>query len=70
MFAYTGIGAMYLRDSLLADLTPGDGGGGMIVDVTETGYELAKDVHKREPGTPHMIGAVSLLLACQYIASI
>lgn len=45
-------------------------GGGAINSVTPEGYEAAGLPFRHEPGTPHIVGAVSLLAALDYIDSI
>lgn len=42
----------------------------MIDDVTTQGYTLTSGWEKFEPGTPHIVGAASLLYALEYIESI
>ena len=51
-------------------LTPSIGGGGAINWVREDGFAPAGLPSRFEPGTPHIIGAGSLLRAIEYIESI
>jgi cysteine desulfurase/selenocysteine lyase len=66
----TGIGFFYGRKELLQKMNPAFCGGGAINAVTTDGYEAAGLPFRHEPGTPHIVGAVSLLAALEYIDSI
>lgn len=70
MMADTGIGMLAIRKELLQDLTPAIGGGGSIEDVATDSFTLKSTAEKFEPGTPHIVGAVSLLKAIEYMNSI
>lgn len=70
MMADTGIGIMYGKKALLKNLTPSVGGGGAINWVREDGFAPAGLPSRFEPGTPHIIGAGSLLRAVEYMESI
>jgi cysteine desulfurase / selenocysteine lyase len=66
----TGIGFFYGRKELLQKMDPAFCGGGAINSVTLEWYEPAGLPFRHEPGTPHIAGAVSLLVALDYIDSI
>lgn len=66
----TGIGFFYGRKELLQKMNPAFCGGGAINAVTTEWYEAAGLPFRHEPGTPHIVGAVSLLAAIEYINSI
>lgn len=66
----TGIGFFYGRKELLQKMNPAFCGGGAINAVTIDGYKAAGLPFRHEPGTPHIVGAVSLLAALGYIDSI
>ena len=66
----TGIGFFYGRKDLLKMMEPAFCGGGAINSVTRDGYEAAGLPHRFEPGTPHIVGARSLLASLEYIESI
>lgn len=66
----TGLGIFYVRKDLLKQMQPAFCGGGAINGVTTDGYEAAGLPFRHEPGTPHIVGAVSLLAALEYIESI
>lgn len=70
MMAYTWIGAVYLKKDRVKKLSPMIAGGGTVEDVDTTSYRLHASVDKFEAGTPNIIGAISLLRAIEYIASI
>lgn len=70
MMTDTGIGMLYMTAKLIETLTPSIGGGGSIEDVSTDNYNLKHSSEKFEPGTPHLIGALSLLKAVEYIESI
>ncbi len=68
--ADTGLGVLRMKQDHVKELTPSLGGGGAIKDVTQDGYILKDTVEKFEPGVPHIVGAVSLLRALEYIEHI
>lgn len=66
----TGIGVLYGREELLADMPPFLRGGGMIRDVSIEHTEFAELPAKFEAGTPNVSGAVGLASAVEYIRNI
>ncbi len=66
----TGIGFFYARKDLLRRMIPSFCGGSAINSVNLEWYEPAGLPFRHEPGTPHIIWAVSLLRAIEYIESI
>ena len=66
----TGIGIMYGKKSLLKALIPSIGGGGAVNWVHEDSFAPAGLPNRFEPGTPHIIGAGSLLRAIEYMESV
>lgn len=66
----TGLGIMYGKKSLLKALVPSIGGGGAINWVREDSFAPSGLPSRFEPGTPHIIGAGSLLRAIEYMESI
>lgn len=66
----TGLGIMYGKKSLLKALVPSIGGGGAINWVREDTFAPSGLPSRFEPGTPHIIGAGSLLRAIEYMESI
>jgi cysteine desulfurase/selenocysteine lyase len=67
LYGPTGIGCLWGRAELLANLPPWQGGGSMIDRVTfaETTYLDAP--MRFEAGTPHIVGAVGLLAAVKWV---
>ena len=70
VFSDTGIGFFAMKKSLLRAMDPAFCGGGAINSVAREGYTPAGLPFRHEPGTPHIVGAVSLLAALEYIDSI
>lgn len=66
----TGIGIMYGKKPLLKALIPSIGGGGAINWVREDSFAPAGLPNRFEPGTPHIIGAGSLLRAIEFMESV
>jgi len=67
LYGPTGLGVLYGREALLAEMPPWQGGGDMIRTVTfeETTYNDLP--WKFEAGTPNMSGAVGLAAAIDYV---
>jgi cysteine desulfurase/selenocysteine lyase len=70
IYGPTGIGALYVRASILKDLPPWQGGGDMIRTVSFEGSTWATGPQRFEAGTPHIAGAVGLGAAIQYVMDI
>ncbi len=70
MCAPTGIGALYVRRSILADMPPWQGGGEMIVRVQFDSCTFKDGPARFEAGTPNIAGAIVLGAAVDYIESI
>ena len=66
----TGIGVLYGRPGLLADLVPYQFGGEMISRVTYETAEWKSGPHRFEAGTPHIAGAIGLATALEYLEKI
>ena len=66
----TGVGIMWGRRDLLAELPPFLTGGSMIADVTMTTATWAKAPAKFEAGVPNMAQAVGLGVAVDYLSAI
>jgi cysteine desulfurase/selenocysteine lyase len=67
LFAPTGIGVLYGRESLLESMPPWQGGGDMILRVSfeRTTYNALP--YKFEAGTPNISGAIGLGAAIDYL---
>ncbi len=70
MFGPTGIGALYGRAELLNAMPPYQGGGEMISSVSFEKSIYAEPPHRFEAGTPHIVGAIGLAAAIEYLESI
>ncbi|NNN00487.1 MAG: SufS family cysteine desulfurase [Acidimicrobiaceae bacterium] len=67
MLGPTGIGVLWTREDILADMPPFLGGGGMIADVRLDGYTPASGPTRFEAGTPPIAEAVGLGAAVRYL---
>ncbi|MGB6242665.1 MAG: cysteine desulfurase [Castellaniella sp.] len=70
LYAPTGIGALYVRGSILKDLPPWQGGGDMIRTVSFDGSTWADGPQRFEAGTPNIAGSVALGAAIDYVRGI
>ena len=70
LYGPTGIGVLYGKKKLLAQMPPYQGGGGMIDTVSFSEVTFAKTPQKFEAGTPDIVGAVGLLAALEYVMKI
>ena len=68
--AYTGCGVMIGKKEYLTRLQPWRGWGGAIERVTKQHHTYQWSPDKFEPGTPNLIGAVSIATALEYLWSI
>jgi cysteine desulfurase/selenocysteine lyase len=70
LYGPTGIGVLYGKARLLQTMPPWQGGGDMIRSVTFERTEYNELPWKFEAGTPHIIGAVGLGAAIDYVQSV
>ena len=70
LFGPTGIGVLYGRHQLLEAMDPYQGGGDMIRSVTFEATEYNVPPHKFEAGTPHIVGAIGLAAAMDYVTEL
>ncbi|MGX7896207.1 aminotransferase class V-fold PLP-dependent enzyme [Tsuneonella sp. HG222] len=70
LYGPTGIGALWGRGDLLAAMPPWQGGGAMIDRVTFAKTTFAAPPARFEAGTPAIVEAIGLAVACDYVASI
>ena len=70
LYGPTGIGVLWGRYELLAELPPFLGGGEMIETVDLTGTTYAEPPHRFEAGTPMIAEAVGLAAAIDYVSAI
>lgn len=66
----TGIGVLWGKSELLADMPPFLGGGGMILDVTKDGFKPDQFPAKFEAGTPPIAEIIGLGAAVDYLNAI
>lgn len=70
LYGPTGIGVLWGRYELLAELPPFLGGGEMIETVDLSGTTYAEPPHRFEAGTPMIAEAVGLAAAIDYVSAI
>ncbi|MDE2039983.1 MAG: cysteine desulfurase [Elusimicrobia bacterium] len=70
MLGPTGIGVLYGREELLAEMPPFLGGGDMISRVTLRGFAPNVLPHKFEAGTPNIAGAAAFAAALDYLGAV
>jgi cysteine desulfurase/selenocysteine lyase len=70
LYGPTGIGVLYGRKSWLDKLPPFEGGGEMIITVTEDAVTYNDPPHRFEAGTPAIIEAVGLGAALDYMMAL
>jgi cysteine desulfurase / selenocysteine lyase len=70
LFGPTGIGTLYARREHLEAMEPYQSGGEMIRSVTFEHTEYNVPPHKFEAGTPHIVGAIGLGAAMDYLEGV
>src|SRR5690606_21188715 len=70
LYGPTGIGALWGRHELLDAMPPWQGGGAMIEKVTFARTTYAPPPQRFEAGTPAIVEAIGLAVACDYVAGI
>jgi cysteine desulfurase/selenocysteine lyase len=70
LYGPTGIGVLYGKADLLEAMPPYQGGGEMIRQVTFEKSTYADIPHKFEAGTPHIVGAIGLGAAVDYVRGV
>ncbi|TVT76736.1 MAG: cysteine desulfurase [Denitromonas halophila] len=70
LYGPTGIGVLYGRAELLADMPPWQGGGDMIRTVSFERSTYAEAPQRFEAGTPNIAGAVALGAAIDYVQAL
>lgn len=70
MYALTGIGALYVKESLVPEIRAFMLGGGMVDEVWERRSSYLDDIRKLEAGTPNVPGAISMAAAADYLDGI
>jgi cysteine desulfurase/selenocysteine lyase len=67
LYGPTGIGVLWGRAELLADMPPWQGGGAMIDRVSFEQSTYAEPPQRFEAGTPHIVGAIGLHAAIDWV---
>jgi cysteine desulfurase/selenocysteine lyase len=62
-----GVGVLYARQELLAEMPPFLGGGGMVGGVTRNGFTAAESPARFEAGTPPIAGVIAFRAALDYL---
>ena len=70
LYGPTGIGALWARAGILADMPPWQGGGSMIDRVTFEHTTYAPAPTRFEAGTPAIVEAIGLAVAIDYVEKI
>ena len=70
LYGPTGIGVLYGKYDLLAEMQPYQGGGEMIETVTLDGVTYNEPPHRFEAGTPPIVQAMGLGAALDYMESL
>ena len=70
LYGPSGIGALWARGELLADMPPWQGGGSMIDRVTFAHTTYAPPPQRFEAGTPAIVEAIALHAAIDYVAAV
>ncbi|GEM73687.1 aminotransferase class V-fold PLP-dependent enzyme [Sphingomonas aquatilis] len=70
LYGPTGIGVLWGKGDLLAAMQPYQGGGSMIDRVTFAKTTYAPPPGRFEAGTPHIVGALGLAAAIDYVEGI
>ncbi|KEY59367.1 cysteine desulfurase CsdA [Serratia sp. DD3] len=67
LYGPTGIGALYGKSALLAQMKPWQGGGKMLTHASFTGFSPQKPPHCFEAGTPNIAGVLGLGAALDWL---
>ena len=70
IYGPTGVGVLYGKYNLLQKLTPVQFGGGMVMSVSEQGYELQSIPERFEAGTPPIAEVIGLARAILFLKEI
>ncbi|MBK0035216.1 cysteine desulfurase CsdA [Erwinia sp. S43] len=70
LYGPMGIGALYGKSDLLAEMSPWQGGGKMLTTVSFDGFTPQAVPWRFEPGTPNVAGVVGLSAALEWLDGI
>ncbi|XBS68996.1 cysteine desulfurase CsdA [Acerihabitans sp. KWT182] len=68
LYGPTGIGVLYGKPSLLAQMSPWQGGGKMLSEASFAGFTPLAAPHRFEAGTPNIAGVIGLGAALDWLA--
>ncbi|EHD22866.1 MULTISPECIES: cysteine desulfurase CsdA [Brenneria] len=68
LYAPTGLGVLYGKTALLESMTPWQGGGKMMTQVSFDGFTPQAIPQRFEAGTPHIAGVLGLSAALQWLS--
>ncbi|RTF97069.1 aminotransferase class V-fold PLP-dependent enzyme, partial [Serratia marcescens] len=68
LYGPTGIGALYGKAELLAQMAPWQGGGKMLIQASFDGFTPQKPPHCFEAGTPNIAGVLGLAAALTWLS--
>ncbi len=69
LYGPTGIGALYGKSELLAQMAPWQGGGKMLTQASFEGFTPQKPPHCFEAGTPNIAGVLGLAAALEWLSN-
>lgn len=69
LYGPTGIGALYGKSELLAQMAPWQGGGKMLTQASFEGFTPQKPPHCFEAGTPNIAGVLGLAAALEWLGN-
>ncbi|WP_152047859.1 cysteine desulfurase [Aureimonas psammosilenae] len=70
LYGPTGIGVLYGRREMLERMRPFNGGGEMIIEVSEETVTYSPPPHRFEAGTPQIVQAIGLGAALTYMQNV
>ncbi|EOC0014379.1 cysteine desulfurase CsdA [Cronobacter sakazakii] len=70
LYGPTGIGVLYVKTDLLAQMSPWLGGGKMVTEVTFDGFKTQPVPYRFEAGTPNVAGVIGLSAALAWLEDI
>jgi len=70
LYGPTGLGVLWVRRDVMAGMPPWQGGGAMIDEVRFERVTYADGPQRFEAGTPHIVGAVGLHAAIDWVESV
>ncbi|WP_105601022.1 cysteine desulfurase CsdA [Cronobacter sakazakii] len=70
LYGPTGIGVLYSKTDLLAQMSPWLGGGKMVTEVTFDGFKTQPVPYRFEAGTPNVAGVIGLSAALAWLEDI